>query len=234
MQHASPCLAFDSFQMPKPLEWWTWSLKVVQSKDLREGGGLPGARLQADHCLAKAPWFDPFWDPFDFQKGEILKGNGLRLHLWSSPRKMSGEKVNTMKALGAEILRTPTEARPSDVYKWLFSLVMWIFDRQHGMPKTATSSCLPALPKTSATSLAYQLHHQLQWASNSQRGGHVLDQYKNAGNPLAHYDGTAEEIAEQCEGGVAKKVCTMCQCARWICMVYRRTNLGYRTIMYHH
>eukprot|EP00434_Breviolum_minutum_P005492 symbB.v1.2.004841.t1/scaffold279.1/size242841/26 len=95
------------------------------------------------------------------------------------PKKMSGEKVNTMKALGAEILRTPTE---------------------HGMPKTATSSCLPALPKTSATSLAYQLHHQLQRASNSQRGGHVLDQYKNAGNPLAHYDGTAEEIAEQCEG----------------------------------
>lgn len=27
-------------------------------------------------------------------------------------RKMSGEKVNTMKCLGAEILRTPTEARP--------------------------------------------------------------------------------------------------------------------------
>ena len=26
------------------------------------------------------------------------------------PRKMSGEKVNTMKALGAEIRRTPTEA----------------------------------------------------------------------------------------------------------------------------
>ena len=89
----------------------------------------------------------------------------IETHLWSSPRKMSGEKVNTMKALGAEILRTPTEARPSDVYKWLFSLVMWIFDRQHGMPKTATSSCLPALPKTSATSSAYQLHHQLQRAA---------------------------------------------------------------------
>merc|ERR1712176_367592 len=30
--------------------------------------------------------------------------------------------------------------------------------------------------------------------------GHVLDQYKNAGNPLAHYDGTAEEIIEQTKG----------------------------------
>ena len=31
-------------------------------------------------------------------------------------RKMSGEKVNTMKCLGAEILRTPTEARNCDSF----------------------------------------------------------------------------------------------------------------------
>merc|ERR1712226_418994 len=31
-------------------------------------------------------------------------------------------------------------------------------------------------------------------------GGHVLDQYKNPGNPLAHYEGTAEEILEQTNG----------------------------------
>merc|ERR1740130_898911 len=30
--------------------------------------------------------------------------------------------------------------------------------------------------------------------------GHVLDQYKNSGNPLAHYEGTAEEILEQTNG----------------------------------
>lgn len=29
---------------------------------------------------------------------------------------------------------------------------------------------------------------------------HVLDQYRNAGNPLAHYDSTAEEILTQCGG----------------------------------
>jgi cystathionine beta-synthase len=29
---------------------------------------------------------------------------------------------------------------------------------------------------------------------------HILNQYQNPGNPLAHYDGTAEEIWEQCEG----------------------------------
>jgi len=29
---------------------------------------------------------------------------------------------------------------------------------------------------------------------------HILNQYENPGNPLAHYDGTAEEIWEQCGG----------------------------------
>ncbi len=31
---------------------------------------------------------------------------------------------------------------------------------------------------------------------------HILDQYSNPSNPLSHYDGTAEEIWEQCEGKV--------------------------------
>jgi len=76
------------------------------------------------------------------------------------PQKMSGEKVNTMKALGAEILRTPTEAA-------------WN-------------------AKDSHIFLSARLAKELN--------GHVLDQYKNAGNPLAHYEGTAEEIAEQTGG----------------------------------
>lgn len=29
---------------------------------------------------------------------------------------------------------------------------------------------------------------------------YILDQYRNASNPLTHYDTTAEEILEQCEG----------------------------------
>lgn len=29
---------------------------------------------------------------------------------------------------------------------------------------------------------------------------HILDQYRNPGNPLAHYDSTAEEILQQCDG----------------------------------
>lgn len=76
------------------------------------------------------------------------------------PQKMSGEKVNTMRALGAEILRTPTEAA-------------WD-------------------AKDSHIFLSQRLAKELN--------GHVLDQYKNPGNPLAHYEGTAEEIIEQTDG----------------------------------
>merc|ERR1712207_94042 len=76
------------------------------------------------------------------------------------PKKMSGEKVNTMKCLGAEILRTPTEAA-------------WDAQDSHIF-------------------LSQRLAKELN--------GHVLDQYKNPGNPLAHYEGTAEEIIEQTGG----------------------------------
>merc|ERR1712039_313846 len=76
------------------------------------------------------------------------------------PKKMSGEKVNTMKCLGAEILRTPTEAA-------------WDAEDSHIF-------------------LSARLAKELN--------GHVLDQYINPGNPLAHYDGTAEEIVEQTKG----------------------------------
>merc|ERR1712032_1367390 len=76
------------------------------------------------------------------------------------PQKMSGEKVNTMKALGAEILRTPTEAA---------------WDAQDS-------------------------HIFLSARLAKEMGGHVLDQYKNSANPLAHYEETAEEIIEQTGG----------------------------------
>merc|ERR1712061_55099 len=86
-----------------------------------------------------------------------LKGYKMIICL---PQKMSGEKVNTMKCLGAEIIRTPTEAA-------------WD-------------------AKDSHIFLSQRLAKELN--------GHVLDQYKNPGNPLAHYEGTAEEIIEQTGG----------------------------------
>jgi hypothetical protein len=76
------------------------------------------------------------------------------------PKKMSGEKVNTMMRLGATILRTPTEAA-------------WNAPDSH---ITLSARLQKAIPNS-----------------------YVLDQYKNKGNPLAHYEGTAEEIIEHCE-----------------------------------
>merc|ERR1719262_130474 len=77
------------------------------------------------------------------------------------PKKMSGEKVNTMARLGATIIRTPTEAA-------------WNAPDSH---ITLSARLQKAIPNS-----------------------YVLDQYKNKGNPLAHYEGAAEEIIEQTGG----------------------------------
>ncbi|XP_063301678.1 cystathionine beta-synthase isoform X1 [Pelobates fuscus] len=77
------------------------------------------------------------------------------------PEKMSMEKVDVLRALGAEIVRTPTNAR---------------FDSPE-----------------SHVGVAWRLKNEIP-------NSHILDQYRNASNPLAHYDSTAEEILYQCEG----------------------------------
>jgi cystathionine beta-synthase len=79
------------------------------------------------------------------------------------PEKMSPEKVAVLRALGAEIIRTPTAAA---------------FDSPE-----------------SHIGVAKRLQKELPNA-------HILDQYGNVDNPLAHEHGTAEEIWEQTEGKV--------------------------------
>lgn len=74
--------------------------------------------------------------------------------------KMSNEKVSTLKALGAEIVRVPV------------NLDSYAADGLFGM--------------------THKLHKEIP---NSV----ILDQYSNPGNPLAHYDTTAEEIFDQCD-----------------------------------
>jgi cystathionine beta-synthase len=71
------------------------------------------------------------------------------------PEKMSQEKVDVLKALGAEIFRTPTDAA-------------WDSPDSH-------------------IGVAKRLHEEIP-------NSHILDQYVNPSNPLAHYDSTAEEI----------------------------------------
>eukprot|EP00929_Paragymnodinium_shiwhaense_P012951 TRINITY_DN120821_c0_g1_i1.p1 TRINITY_DN120821_c0_g1~~TRINITY_DN120821_c0_g1_i1.p1 ORF type:complete len:586 (+),score=140.22 TRINITY_DN120821_c0_g1_i1:73-1758(+) len=79
------------------------------------------------------------------------------------PEKMSAEKVNVLKALGAEIVRTPTEAA-------------WDSPESH-------------------IGVANRLNKEIP-------NSHILDQYSNPSNPLAHYDGTAEELLQQCDGKI--------------------------------
>ncbi|ACY17771.1 cystathionine beta-synthase [Haliangium ochraceum DSM 14365] len=77
------------------------------------------------------------------------------------PEKMSQEKQVVLEALGAEIIRTPTEAA-------------WDSPESH-------------------IGVAKQLKEVIPNA-------HILDQYANPSNPLAHEEGTAREILEQCGG----------------------------------
>lgn len=89
-----------------------------------------------------------------------VKGYNMIITL---PEKMSKEKVDVLKALGATIIRTPTEAA-------------WDAPESH-------------------IGVAQKLNREIP-------NSHILDQYKNPSNPLAHYDGTAAEILEQCENRV--------------------------------
>jgi cystathionine beta-synthase len=84
---------------------------------------------------------------------------GYRLII-TMPEKMSQEKQVVLEALGAEIIRTPTEAA-------------WDAPESH-------------------IGVARRLHEILP-------NSHILDQYANPSNPLAHEDGTAREILDQCD-----------------------------------
>jgi len=84
------------------------------------------------------------------------------------PQKMSSEKVNMLKGLGADVIRTPTEAA-SDSPESHISVARRIRDEINAKaPGTA----------------------------------HILDQYTNPSNPLAHFDGTAAELLEQTDGKI--------------------------------
>lgn len=104
------------------------------------------------------------------------------------PEKMSNEKVDALRALGAEIIRTPTEAA---------------FDSPEGLIRVAQR-----LNKEIPNSIVLD---QYRWGD---RFLLVIDVWlcgiefcRNSGNPLAHYDGTAEEIIEQCGGQLDMVVC---------------------------
>lgn len=98
------------------------------------------------------------------------------------PEKMSAEKENTLKALGAEIVRTPTELSCDHV--------------------------------DSLIGVAERLNKELP-------NSHVLDQYGNPSNSIAHYEGTGKEIWEECDHKLDAVIVgagtggTICGIGRW-------------------
>jgi cystathionine beta-synthase len=85
------------------------------------------------------------------------------------PDKMSQEKVDVLTALGAEVIRTPTEAKFSGTESHMGVARQKVLDLDNSF---------------------------------------ILDQYTNPSNTMAHYDETAEEIWDQCDGKVDYVVMT--------------------------
>jgi len=85
------------------------------------------------------------------------------------PEKMSREKQVVLEALGAEIIRTPTEAA-------------WDAPESHIGVAKRLQAVIP--------------------------NSHILDQYANPSNPLAHEEGTGVEICEQTGGRLDAVVMT--------------------------
>merc|ERR1711879_1134935 len=113
------------------------------------------------------------WKPGDILIEPTSGNTGIGLSLASAvrgykalitmPKKMSNEKIAVLRALGADIIRTPTEAAFDDA--------------------------------DSHISIANDKNKEL---ANS----HIPDQYKNENNPMAHYEGTAEELLKQFDGKI--------------------------------
>lgn len=155
------------------------------------------------------------WDGRKFKPGDVIieptSGNtGVGLSLAAAvkgydivitmPEKMSQEKQDALKGLGATIVRTPTENA-------------WDHEGSH---------------ISEAYKLRKKLNEQFD-AEGSGRNAHVLDQYRNPANGMAHYEETGAEIWAQTQGrithliagagtggtitGIARKLKEMCAAA---------------------
>lgn len=96
------------------------------------------------------------------------------------PKKMSQEKVDVLNALGAIVKRTPTDA-----------------------------PCPPEKPGYPYSHIYKAKLIEKQINENAgKKTAHILDQYSNKSNPLAHIEGTAQEIIRQCDGKIDMIVAT--------------------------
>ncbi|ODQ53573.1 cystathionine beta-synthase [Saitoella complicata NRRL Y-17804] len=97
------------------------------------------------------------------------------------PEKMSAEKVSILRALGAEIIRTPTEAA---------------WDSPESHISVARRIEKELCERAEKLNVGKKVGDE-EWVGK----GVVLDQYVNVANPAAHEEGTGREILEQIPGG---------------------------------
>ena len=141
------------------------------------------------------------------------------------PEKMSQEKVDILKALGAEIFRTPTgrkalkntavERTSTTTSSDIYNIVgMNSFSSRPRLPSHYLPYCMRLYDHMNISACVFFTRHtgfllyvtDAAWDSPDSHIGvakrlheeipnsHILDQYANPSNPMAHYDATAQEI----------------------------------------
>lgn len=89
-------------------------------------------------------------------------------------------------ARGYKMVITMTEKMSSEKENTLRGLGTEIIRTPAGLPTKHVDSHI---------GVAYRLAQEIE-------NSYMLDQYSNPSNPIAHYEGTAQEIWDQCEGRI--------------------------------
>lgn len=136
--------------------------------------------------------------------GLALVGNvkGYRVVL-VMPRKMSVEKELLLKAMGAMVVRTPTEAPPSSplsYYRVSEALRNLVWSRGGPVSAEELREIVGRVQRMVDEGDEEGLRRLAEMGVEPTPYAYIPNQYFNKYNPLAHYETTAREIWEQMEG----------------------------------
>ncbi len=121
------------------------------------------------------------------------------------PRKMSTEKELLLRAMGALVVRTPTEAPPDSplsYYRVSEAIRNMVWSRGGPLPSGELRRIVEEVQRMVDEGDEEGLRAVLEMEVKPTPYAYIPNQYFNRYNPLAHYETTAREIWEQMEGRI--------------------------------